>query len=155
MATTTKVEGLKELEATLTRLPKTVGKRFLRTSLRKIGKPIADDARAKAPRDDGTLQNSIGVGSKLTKRQRSLHRRMFRDDRASAEVFVGAGGVPQAHIKEFGSITNAAQPFLRPAWDAHKGQLVEQMKTELWSQIERRAKREARKAARLAKKAGG
>ncbi len=155
MASQSKIEGLKELEAALHRLPRAVGKRFLRATLRKIGQPIADDARAKAPRDDGTLQNSIGVGSKLTKRQRSLHRRMFRNDRASAEVFVGAGGVPQAHIKEFGSITNAAQPFLRPAWDAHKGQLVEQMKTELWGQIERRAKREARKAARLAKKMGG
>ena len=155
MASQSKIEGLKELEAALKRLPPAVGKRFLRATLRKMGQPIAQDAKAKAPRDDGTLQDSIGVGTRLTRRQKSLHRKMFRNDKASAEVFVGAGGVPQAHIKEFGSITNAAQPFLRPAWDAHKGQLVEQMKTELWGQIDKRSKREARKAARLAKKAGG
>lgn len=155
MATVTKVEGLKELEAALHRLPASVGKRMLRAALRKMGQPIADDAASKAPRDDGTLQRSIGVGSRLTRRQRSQHRRMFRDDRASAEVFVGAGGLPQAHMSEFGTFKDPAQPFLRPAWDSHKGQLVDQMKAELWAAIDKRAAREARKAARLAKKMGG
>lgn len=155
MATTTRVEGLRELEKALGNLPKAVGKRFLRNALKEMAKPIADDYRSQAPRDEGSLRDSIGVGTKLTRRQRSLHRRMFRDDRASAEVFAGAGGLPQAHLKEFGTFKEPAQPALRPAWDSNKGNLIPAFSKKAWDQIDKRAKREARKAARLAKKMGG
>ena len=50
-------------------------------------------AEAKAPVLTGALKISIGTGTKLTRRQAQQHRKMFKDDRASVEMFVGAGGL--------------------------------------------------------------
>jgi HK97 gp10 family phage protein len=144
------IEGLKEVDEALKDLPKAVGKNILRRVLRKIAQPMADDMKAAAPVDEGALRNSIGVGTKLTKRQSSLHRRMFRDDRASVEMFVGAGGLPQAHLREFGGDNAPAHPFARPAWDGNKDKALATIKNDLWAEIEKAAARAARKAARLA-----
>jgi HK97 gp10 family phage protein len=152
MATKVRVEGLRELEAALKELPKATGKRVLRNSLRKAAEPIARDAAARAPVDDGTLRDSIGVGTRLTKRQAGLHRKMFRDDRASVEMFVGAGGLAQATQMEFGNFKDSPQPYMRPAWDGNKMQALETIKTELWNEIQKAAARHARKMARLAAK---
>ena len=153
MVTRVKVEGLKELDAALGELPKSTAKAVLRRILKKAGQPIADTAEQLAPRDDGTLAESIGVSTKLTSRQRSQHRKMFKNDKASVEMFVGAGGLPQAHIQEFGSENIVTpQPFMRPAWDQHQNEALEIIKTNLGDEIIAAAKRLARKAARQAAK---
>src|SRR5690606_397632 len=95
---------------------------------------------------------SIGVGTQLSKRQRGLHRKMFKSDKASVEVFVGAGSVPHAHLQEFGTKNHGPQPFARPSWDSHKDQLIPQIGEEMWAEIDKAAKRLARKAARQAAK---
>lgn len=146
--TTVSVEGLRELDNALGQLPKSTGKAVLRRTLKKAGQPIADDAEAKAPRLTGALQISIGVGTKLTRRQSKLHRKMFKNDKASAEVFVGAGGLAQATQTEFGNEHQAAEPWMRPAWDGNKDQALEIIKTELWSEIDKAAIRLAKRAAR-------
>ncbi|MBB4001591.1 HK97-gp10 family putative phage morphogenesis protein [Aurantimonas endophytica] len=152
MAATVKVEGLKELEIALEQLPRSTGKAALRRVLRKAAQPVADAATAKAPRDEGNLQASIGVGTKLTRRQRGVHKKMFKDDKASVEIFVGAGGLPQAITQEFGTVDHGPQAFLRPSWDAHKDGVLDSIKADLWAEIEKAAKRHARKTARLAAK---
>lgn len=154
MKTTVSVDGLRELDAALSDLPKATGKNVMRRALRKVAEPIAADMKSMAPVDEGDLRDGIGVGTKLTRRQASQHRKMFRDDKASVEMFVGAGAHPQAHLREFGGDGNAPHPFARPAWDRHKGQAVDTIKAELWGEIDKAAKRLARKAARLAKKGG-
>jgi HK97 gp10 family phage protein len=154
-----RIEGLSELEAALTQLPRATGKAVLRRVLRNIAQPIADDARSRAPVGSsaegdphpGQLRDSIGVGTKLSRRQRSVHRRMFKSDRASVEMFVGAGGVPQAHLREFGSDGNPPQAYMRPAWDAGKGPALASVKSQLWSEIRKAAARLAKKAARAAR----
>jgi HK97 gp10 family phage protein len=151
MATVVKVEGLRELDKALKELPQATGKAALRRVLKKAGEPIAQQAEAAAPVLTGQLRASIGVGTKLTKRQGSLHRKMFRDDKAAVEIFVGAGGLAQAHLREFGGDDAAPQPFMRPAWDANKMAALKTVKTELWTEIKKSAARLARKAARLAK----
>lgn len=149
---TVKVSGLRELDRALGQLPKSTGKAVLRRVLKKAGQPMADDMRAKAPDDPETggndLRSSIGVGTKLSKRQAKLHRKMFKNDKASAEVFVGAGKVAHAHLQEFGTAHHGAQPFARPAWDAGKMQALETIKTDLWSEIDKAAIRLAKKAAK-------
>ena len=151
MAATFKVTGLRELEAALAELPKAVGKRVLRNTLRKAGQPIADKAASLAPVDEGALKRSIGVGTRLTKRQAGLHRKMFRDDRASVEMFAGAGGLPQATLREFGGDGNPPVGFMRASWDSNKMGALETIKTELGNEIMKAAARQARKAAKLAK----
>ncbi|WP_457812908.1 HK97-gp10 family putative phage morphogenesis protein [Sinorhizobium meliloti] len=150
------IEGLKQLDQALAELPKATGKAVLRRTLIKAGEPLADDMRAKSPDDPQTggndLRSSIGVGTKLSKRQAKLHRKAFKNDKASAEVFVGAGPVPHAHLQEFGTSRHGPQPFARPAWDAAKNQVLDTIKDELAVQITKAAQRLARKAARLAAK---
>jgi hypothetical protein len=148
---TIQTTGFAELERALEHLGKTTTqKASLRRAAVKALRPVADLAAQLAPRDVGTLAESIGVGTKLTKRQAGLHRRMFRNDRAAVEVFAGAGGLAQATQMEFGNFKDAPQPFMRPAWDAEGLKTLDRLATELWADIQRTAARQARRAARQA-----
>ncbi|WP_322990888.1 HK97 gp10 family phage protein [Hoeflea sp.] len=157
MKTTVKIEGLRELENALSELPKSTGKAVMRRTLKKAGEPIVDRWRSLAPDDPKTggndYRSSIAVSTKLSKRQKSVHRKMFRDDKASVEMFVGAGPLPHPHQQEFGNVNHGPQPAGRPAWDEKQGEALEIVKSEMWTEIEKAAKRLARKAARLT--AGG
>lgn len=153
MAKAFHVAGLRDLEKQLERLNRSTGKGILRRVLRKEAEPMAADMEANAPEDpDGqrTLKNSIGVGSRLSKRQARLHRKMFKSDRASVEMFVGAGAVPSAHQQEFGNSRHGAQPFARPAWDKAKGSMLANVSSSLWTAVEKSIKR-ATKAGTLIK----
>lgn len=152
MKVTVEVQGLREIEQALVeRLPKATGKNVLRRVLKKRAQPMADDAERMAPRDTGDLQESIGVGTKLTSRQKRTHKRMFQDERSAVEIFVGAGGLPQATLREFGGDDNPPQPYMRPAWDRHQGPILEGLKDDLWDEIEKSAAKLAKKAARKGK----
>lgn len=150
-AFTVRIEGLKELDKALGELPKATGKNVLRRILRKRAEPIAMDAASKAPVDNADLGNSISFGSRLSRRQRALHRKMMSS--SAVEMFVGAGTNPQAITQEFGTWFHDPQPFMRPAWDAHKGQLLDHFAEDLWNEISKSAERLARKRAKAA--AGG
>lgn len=143
-----KVTGLKEIEAALKELPRATSKNVARRVLKARAQPIAEMARRLAPVDDGTLRESIAVSTKLSKRQRSLHKKRTKD---TVEMFVGAGTNPQAHMQEFGTEHNPPQPFLRPAWDANKESFLAGIADDLWAEIKKAADRRARKLA----KAGG
>lgn len=144
-----KVEGLEGIEQALKELPRATGKNVVRRVLRKRGKPIADKARALVPVDEGDLKDSIAVSTKLTKSQRRKHKKFDKDD---VEVFVGAGPHPQAHLQEFGSSVHGRQAFMRPAWDVGKKAVLEGIGADLWAEINKAAKRLARKAAKAAAK---
>ena len=144
---TQRVEGLRELEKALAELPKATGKNTLRRVFRNRAKPIADNYRSRVRVDQGDLRDGIGVSTKLTKRQRALHRK--QGSKAAVEMFIGAPGLPQAITEEFGTIDQAPHPGLRPAWDAGKQRLLDAFAKDLWMEIEKSAQRLARKAAKL------
>lgn len=151
MSVTVKLEGFKELEAQLEKLSRAAGKSALRRALKKSAEPMAAIASSSAPvGPTGNLAASIKYGTKLTKRQASLHRKMFRNDKASVEGFVGAND-PAAVPQEFGTIFLPPQPFMRPAWDQDRGPMLERLKVELWSEISKAVGRAERSAARAAK----
>lgn len=170
MAVTVKIDGLRELEKALSELPKATGKSVLRRVLVKRAQPVADAMRALTPDDPATggydLKRSIAVGTKLSRRQAKLHRaasgggpRMTAagwraDPKTAVEAFVGAGPLPHAHMQEFGTIDDAPQPFARPGWDATKAGVLDGLKDDLWAEIEKSAKRLARKRAKAAAKGG-
>jgi HK97 gp10 family phage protein len=153
-STTFKIEGLRELEAALADLPQATGKNVLRRVLLKRAQPMAEDMRARAPDDPEThgydLRNSITASTRLSPRQAGIHRKMFRDERSSVEVFVGAGPVPHAHMQEYGTVNHGPQAFARPAWDVGQGRLLDGLKDDIWAEIKKSADRLARKTARLA-----
>lgn len=153
------VEGLSDLEANLRELPKAVARNVLRKVLLKRAQPLAASMKNLAPDDPSTpsnkdLKGSIAAGTKLSPRQARLHRKETKDDKQFAEVFVGAGKIPHAHLQEFGTITNHPQPFARPAWAENQDAILEGLKDDLWTEIEKTAKRRASRIARLAAKGG-
>ena len=154
MSATVKLEGFRELERELARLGTHTARRAsARRSLRKAAEPMVGVAQGMAPRGDTqTLAPSISIGTKLSKRQAGMHRKMFRDDRAAVEMFVGAGPLSSAHTQEFGTIHHAPQAFMRPAWDQEQGPMLERLKAELWADIQKSVARAERRAARLAAK---
>jgi HK97 gp10 family phage protein len=153
VSVTVQTTGFRELEAALAELGKVATqKAAARRALIKAAEPVASMAEALAPRDTGGLAISIGIGTQLTKRQAALHRRMFRSDRAAVEVFVGAGGLAQATQMEFGNVKDAPQPFMRPAWDAEGRATLDRLAALMWTEIEKTAARQARRAARQAAK---
>ena len=143
-----RVEGFKEAEQALMELPKATAKASVRRWLKALLIPIADAGRSNAPERMGTLKESYGVGTRLTKRQRKVSRR-----ESEVEVYAGPGqdGAAQGVQTEFGNEHQAAQPHLRPAWDAHKGGLLEKLKPLMWADIEKTVARFRKRQAKAGK----
>lgn len=138
------VEGLRELERALAELPKATGKAVLRRVAKAALEPVDKDWRARAPVKEGHLNTSGGVGTKLTRRQAKLAR---KETKSSIEMYAGPND-PAAIQDEFGNVHQAAQPFLRPAWDANKAGVLDHVAGELGNEIERAATRLAKKRAK-------
>lgn len=147
---TFRVEGFRNLDRALEELEKLATRRAVaRRALIKAAEPTAELMRLLAPDDPSTanydLVESIGVGTRLSERQKRLHRRMFRNERAAVEAFVGAGPVPHAHLQEFGTEHHAPQPFARPAWEADKMAILQRLGREMWGEIRRTVERVRRR----------
>lgn len=146
--------GFVELEADLAELEKLATRKAVgRRALKKAAEPMAEMMRAMAPRQDTgevRLAASITVSTKLSDRQRKLHRKMFRDDRAAVEMFVGPGPDPAAWNQEFGNIVHGPQSFVRPAWDSDREALLKRLGQELRVEVDKAVARARRRAAKLA-----
>lgn len=142
---TVPVDGLRDLDQALGQLKESTAKGVLRRVGRKALEPFDEAWRINAPTLSHALQESGGVGSKLSRAQRAA---VERD--SFVEVFAGPGPVPQAVQQEFGNENHPPQPFVRPAWDATKDEALEIVKAELGGEIQRTADRAARRAAKAA-----
>lgn len=149
MTPTWKLEGAKDLEAGLMELEGAVAKRVVSTALQSSLEPVASSARAKVAVWSGKLQASIGVGVRLTKRQRQLRRPI-----APVEAYVGPGiankggrrAVAHAHLVEFGTVHMAPQPYMRPAWQGSIQAVWRLLVSAMSDSLERAARRAAKKA---------
>jgi len=105
-------------------------------------------AQAKAPTDSTDLAYSISIGNRV--------RGQKRTQKSDLEVYVGPaggkGGIAYAGQQEFGNANHAAQPFMRPAWDATKLEVLVIFGNEMRTNLERALKRHHRKLAREAAK---
>lgn len=152
MAVSAKIFGTKDLQAAFEGLKGTAAKNVSRRVLKKALTPMAKTAISKAPDDPETgppdLHRSIIVSSKISKRLKRTASSQFYVDMHMGPT---GDGYPQAMIQEFGGPTNTPQPYMRPAWDQHRGSLVgdisELMRVEIGKTIQR-ARRKALKNAR-------
>lgn len=171
-----RVDGLKELDKNLATLSKATARGVLRRTLVQAAKPMVAAAQAKAPRDTGVLASSITAGARVNnvagkaefaavmrsggskgEAVQALRdaRRSAKDSASFAEVFVGPAVRPKSEPKnrvlEFGGGRGdrAPQPFMRPAWDQTKGQVLDRIKDELALQISKAAARAALRAAKI------
>lgn len=143
MKVTVTVEGLRELDKALSAFTERKRRSIGRKALDSGGQITAKAARALAPVDEGDLREGIDVSGTLSRRQRSQHQK-----RSEQERFVGPGTHPQAHLREFGGDGHAPDPYMRPAWDQTKNQVLQRIGDELWLGVEKEVKRAARRAAR-------
>lgn len=143
MARTVRVEGLREIDKALGELGKSTGRNVMRRVAVKRLEPMAEEMRRRVPVAFGDLKDGIAVTTKNPRRNRK---------RSEVEAHAGPGRHPQAHLREFGGDGNPPAPYVRPAWDNGQDKLLDGIKDDFWEEIEKAAKRQARKAARLAAK---
>lgn len=142
---TVRVDGLREIDAALGELGKATGRNVMRRVAVARLEPMAEEMRRLAPVNSGDLKDSITVTTRRPKRHRKS---------SEVEAYAGPGRHPQGHLREFGGDGSPPEPFVRPAWDGGKTELLYGIGEDLWSEISKAAARQARKAARLAAKGG-
>ena len=174
------LSGFKELDAALGELPKATARNALRRTLTKAAEPIARMARQLAPDDPRTfkedlrrsitvsasLKNKVGSseyaavmrsgGSKSEARAALIDARRTAGEGSFAVVYVGTTGKKwgsMGHLPEFGTSRTAAQPFLRPAFDARSNEALNIIRSNLKDEIEKAAARYAKRQAKKAAKA--
>lgn len=140
--TTVRVDGLRQIDQALGELGKTTGRNVLRRVGMARMEPLAEAMRSRAPINAGDLKESIAVSTRNPRKNRK---------QSTVEVHAGPGRHPQAHLREFGGDGNPPEPYVRPAWDGGKDELLSGIADDLWSEISKAAARQAKKAARLAK----
>jgi HK97 gp10 family phage protein len=147
-----KLAGFKEMDLVLRDLPTSTAKRVAQRAMTKALQVTADAANGMLPKG----MPPVIVNKKLNKSQA----REFRaeDTDTSQTTFVGSPS-PRAHLEEFGTGPRQhksgkstgmmpARPFMRPAWDQTKDQVLENLGAELRSEIERTVARRAKRAAK-------
>lgn len=146
MANRFRIDGLRETERALSELPRATAKNVTRRVLRRRAQPIERAAAANAPTLSGALKEDVKTGTKLSRRQAAMNRRLGRSE---VEVHVGVAD-PAGVQTEFGNEHQEAQPWLRPAWDANWRGVLDGIADDLWDETRKAADRLARKAARNA-----
>ena len=114
-----KLNGVKEALGNLREITETMSERNLRQDALAVLEPIAEDARALAPVDQGDLRDSIQTT-------------VFED--GTVGVIIGDW---KGHFYEFGTVNHRAQPMLGPAWDAHSEGLADRFGQQVKARIEK------------------
>jgi HK97 gp10 family phage protein len=168
MSVRVKVEGLREIEAALKELPKATAKNIMRRVLIARAQPIADAMRRNAPKDSGQLRDSIAVSTRSTggsagkqafaatmaaggtrKEAGAAAREANRATSGSVFVYVGATAAGfYGSFAEFGTSRQPPEPWIRPAWDAEKDNLLPGIGADMWAEIKKAIERRSRKLAK-------
>jgi HK97 gp10 family phage protein len=165
-----KIEGLREIQAALQDLSKATARNVVKRVLLKRAQPIVEAARTRAPVRTGRLRDSIIAQARGGNAGKAAFAEAMRGGasraaagRAAREANRAAGSTVEvaigpndtafyASMVEFGTEHSGPKPFMRPAWDATKGQVLDGVGDDMWAEIKKAL---ARQAKRLAKKAGG
>ena len=149
MVETVKIEGLKELDKKLSKLPVKVAFKALRGAMMKSTTVTFKLAKANAlatgirGRDAGSTAAAMG---RWTRKQGPNKTTLFigpknRNKKALAlyNEFHGTDAkyLKHFHLLEFGSVHGPAQPFLRPAFISTRGQIMSSFRQNLKEMIEK------------------
>lgn len=149
--------SLQGIRKRLADLPQELIKASESAVLRAGAKPIQTAAKAKAPVGTGLLKKSIGMRVKKTKgiyTARVGPRKGFKGkplgkkkNKAGIETERFADPNKYSHLVEFGTSHSPAKPFIRPAIESAKGEVVAAMAAGLDKHLTRTVARLRRKAA--------
>lgn len=143
MKVTVDFVGGKALDQALSQFDERKRRTIMRKALDAGGQIMAKSMREKAPVDTGGLRESIDVSGKLSRTVAAVHPK-----KAEIERYVGPDNRPSAIMQEFGTESQHAQPFVRPAFDETGESVLKRIGDTAWIEIEKAAKAAARKAAR-------
>lgn len=110
----------------------------MRKVLKQAGEPVAKRARGLVAVDDGDLRESIDVSPVLNRSQRRQNPKGYFAD---LEVHIGPSGLVQGIVQEFGSMDQAANPFMRPAWNGMEEKTLDLIGAGAWAEVEKKARR--------------
>ncbi|MDX1388471.1 MAG: HK97 gp10 family phage protein [Acidobacteriota bacterium] len=128
MTVRVKVDGLKEINRKLQRLPAHVRGRHMAAALMRGAEPIRRDAEANAPVLSGNLS-------------RGMQKDVEETEPTHAVVAVGPEEEDFYGIfQELGTKYHAAQPFLEPAFDANARKAIDIVADDLGRRVERAAR---------------
>ena len=168
-----KVEGLSDLEDALKELPKATAKNCIRRALLLAAVPIEQEAtnlirvrRVKPQIATAKIKFTSGdAGKRAFAEAMARGATRLEAGQAAHEANAAATGEDNSGITsgvtavgptkrafygfEFGTIHLAPRPFMRPAWDDNKLQVLDIIKTELKDQIEKARIRIVKKQLRL------
>lgn len=150
MTASMKIAGFKELDALLQAIPRQLAGQGVTAGLRKALQPVAAAARSYAP---GGLDRRIRIAPTIKAGQ--APQSLAKPGKGRRVMYVGATA-PHAHLVEFGTGPRyhksgkfvgimTPDPFLRPAWDANKDEVLATLSKTIREEI---AKAVARRAAR-------
>jgi HK97 gp10 family phage protein len=147
-----KLTGFKEMDAVLRSLPTSTAKRVADRAMKAAMEPVAAAANGMRPKG----KTAVIVNKKLNKNQSREFR--GKESETVRVMFVGSPS-PRAHLEEFGTGPRfhksgkyvgimRARPFMRPAWDATRQQVLDRLAADLGREIEKTVARRARRAAK-------
>jgi len=158
--TTLKIDGLKELDLALKRLPYEIQGKPLRSATSRAARLIRDEAIARAPEDTGNLKESIYryrsrsqsmpgrevflVGVRRGPRRRYANTRYNRRKGRVGKTYFEQGKAFYWRFLEFGTAKMQKRPFLRPAFEENKMAAVDLIKERLRIEIDKAARKYAR-----------
>lgn len=141
----TKVEGFKELDDALAQLPKATRRNVIGRVMKTVLTPMLEAAKQNVPVRTGKLRESLAITAKRHRGVKKVN---------EVERYLATQGAPHAHLQEFGTVDMAANPYMRPAWDAGAPKAAQDLQDEMWKEITKATERARRKAERMARKAG-
>ncbi len=142
---TVKIEGLEALKKELKKLGEKKAKNIMVSGLRAGANDFKKTAKSLVPVDKGTLKKSLTVKKRKTNKNFIKFSMGWTQQKKGAEgSIVGGKNVKHdayyAHIVEYGSIHQAAQPFIRPTFDTKKSSVTDAITKQIAKRIEKEYK---------------
>ncbi|NJC06516.1 HK97 gp10 family phage protein [Sphingomonas kaistensis] len=150
------------MKAVLQELPRATQRTTLKKAAKQALQPTFEQAKSSAPVLTGQLRDSIFMDIRLDDPEyRARARASFKakghargvkktkgGGNVVASIRVGGRQAFHAPFVEFGTVKMAADPFLRPAFDANADKMVESLRASLEVEVRKAAVRRAKKLAK-------
>lgn len=146
MAGNSDVQGLEAIQRVLQGYPEALKFKVLEGGMLAVAKAMVEPLQQAAPEKSGRLWRSI-VARKTSFRSNAIRSKATGILEVASVVAIDAPGKRYWHFSEFGTSKLPARPWARPTFAREQGRLVEVLRT----YIKKRAVREARKLAAIAK----
>jgi len=144
-----KLTGFRELERALAEeLPKATARAVLVRTAKKVMEPVREGMVRKAPKN--TEELAKGMRTQVVKAKRQSRTRFERSSGVSVNTGPTTGSQEGGNPawQEFGTEKMPAHPYARPTADEEGPRVIEAVREELTTQIEKAKARIAKRAAR-------